>query len=188
MVTGITAQEDENLVPVIRIWNLDKTDKTTLGPICVRILAIQSGPRIVPLTAFSTPPTQSLSLLACALESGQVITYRGDLSRDRSTKTKVVFDAGEMITGLVFVEGKEVQAGGTAQLMKGGVLLIVTPTRVVACDTTKGDTITVLDSAVGCDNPLCIAPTPDEKGLVIGNRDGVYLYSAEGRGAVHKVE
>ena len=52
------------------------------------------------MTAFAV--LESLTQIAIGLENGIVLLLRGDLTRDRSIKSRVVHEGSESITGLGF--------------------------------------------------------------------------------------
>ncbi|KAG0185380.1 hypothetical protein DFQ28_009464 [Apophysomyces sp. BC1034] len=110
-----------------------------------------------------------MSQAAIGLANGVVILIRGDLSKDRTTKQKVIYEGGEPITGLGFREQT-----------KSTILFIVTTNSIMSYNTTaKQPTITTLDEQ-GCG--LGCAVMSDAQEMVVGRDEAIYLYDPTGRG------
>ena len=90
-------EDEEGINPTIKVWNLDKMDRNKL-PTCTRTIKVAAD-------AGTTSPVsviaalENLSQLAVGLANGVVVLYRGDISRDRFTKPKVVHRGQDPITG-----------------------------------------------------------------------------------------
>ncbi|KAI9491576.1 hypothetical protein BDB00DRAFT_766754 [Zychaea mexicana] len=110
-----------------------------------------------------------MSQLAVGLTSGVVIHVRGDLSKDRTVKQKVIFEGEEPITGLGFREQT-----------KSTILFIVTTGSIMSYNTTANKpTVTTLDEQ-GCD--LGCAVMSDVQEMVVGRDEAIYFYDSTGRG------
>ena len=81
----------------MKLWNLDKRDKSNVAPALVKMLPLQHGNRIFPVTALAI--LESMAQLAVGFENGIVILIRGDITRDRLTKQKVILEGSEEIRG-----------------------------------------------------------------------------------------
>ncbi|KAI8144964.1 hypothetical protein BJV82DRAFT_644062 [Fennellomyces sp. T-0311] len=110
-----------------------------------------------------------MSQLAVGLTSGVVIHVRGDLSKDRTVKQKVIYEGEEPITGLGFREQT-----------KSTILFIVTTDSIMSYNTTANKpTVTTLDEQ-GCD--LGCAVMSDVQEMVVGRDEAIYFYDSTGRG------
>ncbi|RKO86818.1 hypothetical protein BDK51DRAFT_22887 [Blyttiomyces helicus] len=112
-----------------------------------------------------------MSQVAVGLENGVVILVRGDLTRDRFTKSKVVYEGSESVSGLGFRE-----EGKTT------TLFIVTLARILTCSTSNKDVTQPLDDQ-GCDfGGAILTPQDTSQEMVIGRNEAVYFYGLDGRG------
>lgn len=68
---------------------------------------------------------ENMSQLAVGLANGAVILIRGDLSKDKAIKQKVIYEGEEPITGLGFREQT-----------KSTILFIVTTSNIMSYNTT----------------------------------------------------
>ncbi|KAK9766623.1 Vacuolar protein sorting-associated protein 11, variant 2 [Basidiobolus ranarum] len=165
----VTIGEDDTPAssPLIKIWDLDKHDKNKQDPLCVKTTKVSQGGNPFPVSKFAV--LESMSQIAIGLANGQVILIRGDISRDRYTKQKVVHECPEPITGLEFrEEGKTV------------VLFIVTTNQTISCNTTNKEVKLILDdhgAALGCST--LSEPNND---LIVGRDEAIYFYGPDGRG------
>ncbi|KAJ3414393.1 Vacuolar protein sorting-associated protein 11 [Chytridiales sp. JEL 0842] len=165
----VTIGDDEGGIPVLKVWNLDKMDKTTRAPVLTRATKIQHANKVFPVTAFAV--LQNMSQIAIGLENGIVMLIRGDISRDRSTKIKVVHEGSEPVTGLGFYEdGKNV------------ALYITTLAKVVLAYTSNKDSSVTLEEKGTEYNCAITTPSDQNQQLVVGRKEAVYFYGPDGRG------
>ncbi|KAI9033781.1 hypothetical protein CLU79DRAFT_725381 [Phycomyces nitens] len=164
---------DEDMVtntPVIKFWDLDILDRSkadVVTPTCLRAIKIQHGGKPYPVSTFAV--LENMSQVAVGLANGVVILIRGDLSKDRTTKQKVIYEGQEPITGLGFREQT-----------KSTLLFIVTTNSIMSYNTTaKVPTVTTLDEQ-GCG--LGCAVMSDAQEMVVGRDEAIYLYDPTGRG------
>ncbi|KAJ1554979.1 Vacuolar protein sorting-associated protein 11, partial [Cladochytrium tenue] len=122
----VAVGDDEGGIPVLKLWNLDKLDKESKVPSLIRSSKVQHNNKIFPVTALAV--LENMSQVAIGLENGVVLLIRGDISRDRFTKTKAVYESGEPVTGLGFYEDG-----------KSSLLYIVTLARILICNTSNKD-------------------------------------------------
>ena len=105
---------------------------------------------------------ENLSQLAIGLANGAVILYRGDISRDRFTKPKVVHKGQDPITGLGFRE-----------YGKSTYLYVITPTYVEVYGTAGPlfgkETHERLDD-IGCDLK-CVAVSEPDQDLIMARTE-----------------
>ncbi|RUS22924.1 hypothetical protein BC937DRAFT_94921 [Endogone sp. FLAS-F59071] len=169
----ITVGEDDPHAgtPVIKIWDLDRTESKTRGslptPACVRI-KVQHGGRPFPVTTFAV--LENLSQIAIGLANGVVILIRGDISRDRTTKQKIIHEGEEPVTGLGFREN-----------MKSVILFIVTTNKIMSYNTmSPKPNVTILDEQ-GC-GLGCAVMSDATSEMIVGRDEAIYFYDPTGRG------
>ncbi|KAJ3101070.1 Vacuolar protein sorting-associated protein 11 [Phlyctochytrium bullatum] len=171
----VTIGDDEAGIPVVKVWNLDKMDKTNRGPMLTRSTKVQHGNKIFPVTALAV--LDNMSQIAVGLENGVVLLIRGDISRDRFTKTKVIHESSELVTGLGFHED-----------VRSTSLYIVTLAKVLICPTSTKEITSTLEES-GADVG-CTVSTQQESGqhIVVGREEAVYFYGPDGRGPCFIIE
>ena len=92
-------------------------------PTLLRTIKIQHGGKTYPVTTFAI--LENMSQAAIGLANGVVILIRGNLSKDKTTKQKVIYEGEEPITGLGFREQT-----------KSTILFIVTTSNIMSYNTT----------------------------------------------------
>ncbi|KAJ3075472.1 Vacuolar protein sorting-associated protein 11 [Podochytrium sp. JEL0797] len=178
--------EDASGVPILKVWNLDKIDKTTKEPLLIRSITVQVNNRVFPVTALAA--TESLSQVAIGLENGVVLLARGDIANpDRVVKTKVLWEGESSVTGLGFKDVPASKTSGTST-----VLYISTMGVVVACNTSNGtgkEVVTKLDD-IGAEVGCAIVTPPNDacSAMVIARAEGIYFYDTNGRGSCFMIE
>ncbi|KAI8352515.1 hypothetical protein BD560DRAFT_408869 [Blakeslea trispora] len=170
----ITVGEEDTIsgIPVVKFWDLDAlkpmdgTDDIIV-PTLLQTIRIQHGGKTYPVSAIAV--LENMSQIAIGLANGVVISIRGDLSKDKTTKQKVIYEGQEPITGLGFREQT-----------KSTILFIVTTSSIMSYNTTAvKPTVTVLDEQ-GCG--LGCAVMNDQQEMVVGRDEAIYLYDPTGRG------
>lgn len=165
-------EDDEGINPTIKVWNLDKSDKNK-NPQCVRTIKISHENKAYTVSAFVV--LENLTQIAVGLVNGAVILYRGDISRDRSTKIKTIHKADYPITGLGFREhGKNVY------------LFVVTPNTVDVFSTAGREIRETLDNR-GCELGLSTMTDTDQD-VIVGKNEAVYFYNPDGPGPCFVLE
>ncbi|KAI5122199.1 hypothetical protein M0805_002688 [Coniferiporia weirii] len=179
----VTIGEEENTPsPLLKIWDLGKTDKKTGTPSLLRSVKIQHGSRPHPVSTLAL--SVSLSHLAIGLADGTVLLYRHlDQSLASSSalsalpKPRTLLEAPtEPITGLGFREPTE----ETPHLY----LFVATTGRVLCFQASGKGSATaprVVDevgAALGC--AVMDWRTHD---IVVARDEAIYLCGTEGRGA-----
>lgn len=172
-----TIGEDEpGCNPTIKVWNLAKKDKQGF-PTCVRISRAIPSYRAVPVSSLCVH--SSLTLMAVGFEDGSIMLYRGDLTRERKNKIRVLKDTNTAITGLAIkTTGKQ------------SYLFVVTTSSVFLYNITIKDkeTKSTLDS-MGCARKCSIlAESKQDSHFMIGRTEAVYCYTSDGRGPCYAVE
>ncbi|KAI9017630.1 hypothetical protein BC832DRAFT_40189 [Gaertneriomyces semiglobifer] len=157
---------------VLRVWNLDKMDKASGKPVLVKEVEVTVGGKVFPVTAVSM--LQNLTQIAVGLENGVVLLIRGG---ERSSKTKVLLEGSEMITGLAFYEnGKQT------------MLYVVTLVRILTVDTGNKDVQRTIDSQGAEVGTVAMMRADAGDELVVGRQEAVYFYALNGRGPCFIIE
>ncbi|XP_051174547.1 vacuolar protein sorting-associated protein 11 homolog [Leptopilina boulardi] len=172
-----TIGEDEpGCNPTIKVWNLAKKDKQGF-PTCVRISRAIPSYRAVPVSSLCVH--SSLTFMAVGFEDGSIMLYRGDLTRERKNKIRVLKDTNTSITGLAI------------KLMgKQNYLFVVTTSSVFLYNITIKDKEikSTLDS-MGCARKCSIlAESKQDSHFMIGRTEAIYCYTPDGRGPCYAVE
>ncbi|XP_047107852.1 vacuolar protein sorting-associated protein 11 homolog isoform X3 [Schistocerca piceifrons] len=173
----VTVGSDEpGINPVIKVWNLDKTDKQG-HPTCVRIS--RAIPNNKPENVTALCVHENLNLMAVGFNDGSVILYRGDITRERTNKTKVLKDGNATVTGLAFRT--------TSKLSH---LFVVTTNSLFLYNITVRDKEQkVLLDSMGCSKKCSVfADASQDSHFMISRNDAVYCYTPDGRGPCYAVE
>lgn len=173
----VTVGEDEpGINPVVKVWNLDKLDKQG-HPMCVRISRAIPHNKPTPATALSV--YDSLNLMAVGFSDGSILLYRGDVTRERTNKQKVLKDGNSSITGLAFRT--------TAKLT---YLFVATMNNVYLYNITMKDKEQKIHlDGMGCRRHCSVlAESVQDSHFMIGRNDAVYCYTPDGRGPCYAVE
>ncbi|KAL2740379.1 vacuolar protein sorting-associated protein 11 isoform X1 [Vespula squamosa] len=172
-----TIGEDEpGCNPTIKVWNLAKPDKQG-NPTCVRITRAIPSYRAVPATALCVHT--SLSLMAVGFGDGSIMLYRGNLTRERKNKIKVLKDTNISITGLAI-----------RSIGKQNHLFIATNNCVFLYNITLKDKEykSTLDN-MGCAKKCSVlAESMQDSHFMIGRNDAIYCYTTDGRGPCYAVQ
>ncbi|KAI9312216.1 hypothetical protein BX666DRAFT_1866701 [Dichotomocladium elegans] len=168
----ISVGEEDSGAPVVKFWDMDSAklgESETITPTCIRSIKIQHGAKPYPVTTIAV--LDNLSQLAIGLASGVVIHIRGDLSKDRTIKQKVIYEGEEPITGLGFREQT-----------KSTILFIVTTNSIMSYNTTanKPTVVSTTLDEQGCG--LGCAIMSDSQEMVVGRDEAIYFYDSTGRG------
>ncbi|KAI8878575.1 vacuolar protein sorting-associated protein 11 [Backusella circina FSU 941] len=159
-------------IPVVKFWDLDalkpiEGSDDIILPTLLRTIKIQHGGKTYPVSTLAV--LENLSQAAIGLANGVVILIRGDLSKDKTVKQKVIYEGEEPITGLGFREQT-----------KSTILFIVTTSNIMSYNTTAvKPSVTILDEQ-GCG--LGCAIMNDQQEMIVGRDEAIYLYDPTGRG------
>lgn len=173
----VTVGSDEpGINPIIKVWNLDKADKQG-HPTCVRIS--RAIPNNKPENVTALCVHENLNLMAVGFNDGSVILYRGDITRERTNKTKLLKDGNAAVTGLAFRT--------TSKLTH---LFVVTTSSLFLYNITVRDKEQkVLLDSMGCSRKCSVfADASQDSHFMIGRNDAVYCYTPDGRGPCYAVE
>lgn len=188
----ITAGADEPGVPVVKIWHQEKIVSTQDGrkPLCTRVIKGTAGSNPTPITSIAV--VESLAHLAIGFADGNVLFVRGDVTREKYSKQKLVKISDSPITGLAFCEVPG-QAQETRPQFLGGssfktVALFITTTKEIFSYiiSKEKETKINLELKFGA-SPRCSCVTrdpmrADQRLFVVGRKDAVYFYQTDERG------
>lgn len=93
--------------PLLKVWNIEKLDRNG-NPTCLRVTRLNSALTKSCNTQKAVSPSclcihEALNLIAIGFIDGSILLFRGDITRDRSSKTKLLKDSGNSpVTGLAF--------------------------------------------------------------------------------------
>ncbi|KAG0213127.1 hypothetical protein BGX28_004953 [Mortierella sp. GBA30] len=165
----VTVGEEDNAAQVIKLWDLDKPDRTKPGPTQVRSIIVSQTGSIFPVSALAV--LENLSQAAVGLANGTVILIYGDLLRKQTTAQKIVHQNDEPITGLGFKE-----------LQKGTLLYIATTAKVLLYNTFTRTTQTLDDQGGGLG---CAVMNESTQELAIARDEAIFFYGPDGRGPAY---
>ncbi|XP_017759291.1 PREDICTED: vacuolar protein sorting-associated protein 11 homolog [Eufriesea mexicana] len=169
-------EDEQGCNPTIKVWNVAKLDKQG-NPTCVCISRAIPSYRAVPATTLCVHT--SLTLMAVGFEDGSIMLYRGDLTRERKNKIKVLKDTNVTITGLAI-----------RSTAKQTYLFVATPNSVFLYNITIKDKEfkSPLDT-MGCARKCSVlAESMQDSHFMIGRNDAIYCYTPDGRGPCYAVE
>ncbi|KAK2167121.1 hypothetical protein LSH36_32g21058 [Paralvinella palmiformis] len=164
--------DDEGINPLIKVWNLDKIDRSG-QPLCSRIVRAVPGNRPTKVTCINAH--ENLNYMAVGFENGCILLFKGDITKERHSKSRILYESAYMITGIEF----KTHTSGKPVIMFVSTLKEVICFNLLPKDR---DVKTVLDQH-GC--PVHCSVMSDisqDNQFVIGRQDAVYFYQPDGRG------
>nr|XP_054754971.1 vacuolar protein sorting-associated protein 11 homolog isoform X1 [Lytechinus pictus] len=164
-------QDEAGINPVIKVWNLDKRDKSN-NPSCSRITRALPGSNVTAnVTAIAV--SENLNMMAIGFQDGTVTLFKGDVTRDRHSKSpKVVHKGRTQVTGLAF-----------RHTQRSNVLFVSTEDAIIACHIGTKDVRTETLDHHGCSSHCAVmSDATQDHQFVIGRNDAVYFYQPDGRG------
>jgi hypothetical protein len=169
----LTVGDDEDFCPLIRVWNLDKRDKQG-NPTCARAIKaaiFDHGVQTQNTAVMAICAHENMNIIAVGFKDGNVIILRGNITRDRQSRQRIVHEEqepGVYVTGLAF-----------RQLGNIPVLMIATNKAVYSCfikDDVKKNQI----GDFGCELNCCtLTDHTQEFKFVIGTPELVQFYTTD---------
>lgn len=175
----VTVGADEpGINPIIKIWNEDKVNAEGV-PHCSRVIRATTGPIPSPVTAIDVLDT--LMMMAVSFNDGNILLFRGDVTRDKSCKQKLLKCSSHPITGVAFRNNSHSQSSSRR------IILFVTSTKeILSYDvTTRDKEIRTELSEFGCDvRCSCLKNDPKQVDtlFIVGRKDAIYFYQSDERG------
>uniref|UniRef100_A0A673T2R1 Vacuolar protein sorting-associated protein 11 homolog n=1 Tax=Suricata suricatta TaxID=37032 RepID=A0A673T2R1_SURSU len=167
-ILASVGEDEEGINPLVKIWNLEKRDGGS--PLCTRIFPAIPGTE--PTVVSCLTVHENLNFMAIGFTDGSVTLNKGDITRDRHSKTQILHKGNYPVTGLAFR-----QAGKTTHLF------VVTTENVQSYAVSGKDCPRVELDTHGC-GLRCSAlsdPSQDLQFIVAGD-ECVYLYQPDERG------
>lgn len=97
----------DSAAPLIKVWDLDKTDKETGHPLCTRISRALPAGRAGVGTVACIVVHEGLQHLALGFMDGTIVLFRGDVTKDRHSKPKVRRNSAFPRVGQIFIFDRE---------------------------------------------------------------------------------
>ncbi|XP_017782805.1 PREDICTED: vacuolar protein sorting-associated protein 11 homolog [Nicrophorus vespilloides] len=173
----ITIGEDEQGVnPLIKVWDTGRPDKSG-SPYCTRITRAIPNNRAVQVSALCVH--DNMQMMAVGFVDGSLILYRGDISRDRGSRQKILREASSTVTGLAFKT--------TANAV---YLFVSTENSIYVYNVTYKDKeiMSTLDN-IGCRrNCSVITESVQETQFMVARDDAIYCYNSDGRGPCYAAD
>ncbi|XP_075046673.1 vacuolar protein sorting-associated protein 11 homolog isoform X2 [Mixophyes fleayi] len=91
-------EDEEGVNPVVKVWNLEKRDGG--NPLCTRIFPAIPGNK--PTVVSCITVHENLNFMAIGFADGSVVLTKGDITRDRHSKTQILQEGSYPITGMAF--------------------------------------------------------------------------------------
>lgn len=185
--------DEEVQCPLLKVWNLDKSDRNK-NPVCLRVIKIQYSGEINSVSAFAV--ASDLSHTAIGLSNGIVILIKGDISRDRFTRQRVLHEELRNqgpITGLALrdlsIDGplyNSLSLGYPVPTQDCQFLFITTDHCTSGYLLSPQKDCREFSDDQGC--KLDCAVLNQNRDLVMVRPEGIYVYSCEGRGPCYSLE
>ncbi|KAK5641973.1 hypothetical protein RI129_010520 [Pyrocoelia pectoralis] len=172
----ITIGEDEAGVnPIIKVWNTNRNKHGV--PHCCRISRAIPGNKPVAATALCVH--EGLQVMAVGFVDGSLVLYRGDVTRDRGSKQKLLRDVSSTVTGLAF-------KSTTSTIL----LFVGTESSVCVFNVTHKDREQKCNlDTIGCGKKCSVlAESIQESHFMVARNDAIYCYTSDGRGPCFAVE
>ncbi|XP_038609321.1 vacuolar protein sorting-associated protein 11 homolog isoform X3 [Tachyglossus aculeatus] len=167
-ILASVGEDEEGINPLVKVWNLEKRDGG--NPLCTRILPAIPGNK--PTVVSCLTVHENLNFMAIGFTDGSVTLTKGDITRDRHSKTQALHAGSYPVTGLAFR-----QAG------KATHLFVVTTENVQSYPLSGKEYPRLELDPHGC-GLRCSAlsdPAQDLQFIVAGD-ECVYLYQPDERG------
>ncbi|XP_044312298.1 vacuolar protein sorting-associated protein 11 homolog isoform X2 [Varanus komodoensis] len=167
-ILASVGEDEEGINPLVKVWNLEKRDGG--NPLCTRIFPAIPGNK--PTVVSCLTVHENLNFMAIGFADGSVVLTKGDITRDRHSKTQILHEGSYPVTGLAFR-----QSGKTTHLF-------VATTENIQCYTlsVKDYPQLKLDTrGCGLQCSTLSDPSQDLQFIVAGD-ECVYLYQPDERG------
>ncbi|KAM3830816.1 vacuolar protein sorting-associated protein 11 homolog [Vipera latastei] len=161
-------EEEEGINPLVKVWNLEKRDGGT--PQCTRIFPAIPGNKLTLVSCLTVH--ENLNFMAIGFVDGSVVLIKGDITRDRHSKTQVLQEGGHPVTGLVFRQSSKTTH------------LFVATTEKIQCYTLSVKDCPLLELDMrGCGLRCSTLSDPSQDlQFIVAGDECVYLYQPDERG------
>ncbi|XP_036179946.1 vacuolar protein sorting-associated protein 11 homolog isoform X3 [Myotis myotis] len=97
-ILASVGEDEQGINPLVKIWNLEKRDGG--NPLCTRIFPAIPGTE--PTVVSCLTVHENLNFMAIGFTDGSVTLNKGDITRDRHSKTQILHKGNYPVTGLAF--------------------------------------------------------------------------------------
>ncbi|XP_030077168.1 vacuolar protein sorting-associated protein 11 homolog [Microcaecilia unicolor] len=161
-------EDEEGINPLVKVWNLEKRDGG--NPLCTRIFPAIPGNK--PTVVSCLTVHENLNFMAIGFTDGSVVLTKGDITRDRHSKTHILQEGNYPVTGLAFR-----QAG------KSTHLFVVTTENVQSYELSQKDYPRIDLDMHGCGLRCSALSDPSQDAqFIVARNECVYLYQPDERG------
>ncbi|XP_074929670.1 vacuolar protein sorting-associated protein 11 homolog [Chelonoidis abingdonii] len=95
-ILASVGEDEEGINPLVKVWNLEKRDGG--NPLCTRIFPAIPGNK--PTVVSCLTVHENLNFMAIGFADGSVVLTKGDITRDRHSKTQILHEGNYPVTGL----------------------------------------------------------------------------------------
>lgn len=170
----VSVGDDHLSGPVLKVWNLDKTDRDTDGFLNVLSKDVFEGLSLSRCPATCVTASEGLSLIAVGLQSGHVVLVQGDVQHNKASSRVLNCSPSFPIVAM-----------GMHTINSESWFLVATASRVLSFQNLRQDSMEVLDEQ-GCSGGT--ATFTDEHELIVGRQEALYCFNRDGRGATYAFE
>ncbi|XP_077448668.1 vacuolar protein sorting-associated protein 11 homolog isoform X1 [Stigmatopora argus] len=161
-------QDEHGINPLVKVWNLDKRDSGS--PLCTRIFPAIPGNKPTEVSCLSVH--ENLNFMAIGFTDGSVVLTKGDITRDRHSKTLTLHEGTIPVTGLAF-----------RQVAKVTHLYVATLEKVYCYSLSLKEYPKVELDTHGCALHCSSLTDPSQDSqFVVAGDECVYLYQPDERG------
>ncbi|KAH0623394.1 hypothetical protein JD844_031667 [Phrynosoma platyrhinos] len=167
-ILASVGEDEEGINPLVKVWNLEKRDGG--NPLCTRIFPAIPGNK--PTVVSCLTVHENLNFMAIGFADGSVVLTKGDITRDRHSKTQILHEGSYPVTGLAFR-----QSGKTTHLF-------VATTENIQCYTLSVKDYPQLElDTRGCGLRCSTLSDPSQDlQFIVAGDECVYLYQPDERG------
>ncbi|KAM3600652.1 uncharacterized protein V6R79_000323 [Siganus canaliculatus] len=152
----------------VKVWNLDKRDSG--NPLCTRIFPAIPGNKPTEVSCLSVH--ENLNFMAIGFTDGSVILTKGDITRDRHSKTLTLHEGTSPVTGLAF-----------RQVAKITHLFVATLEKVYCYTMSVKEYPKIELDTHGCAlHCSSLADPSQDSQFIVAGDECVYLYQPDERG------
>ncbi|XKL60972.1 hypothetical protein PGB90_008029 [Kerria lacca] len=174
----VTIGEDEiGSDPLVKIWDVEKRDRQG-NPVCLK--SFRTSPTNKPIPASSLCISDSSNLMAIGFVNGAIILYRGNITRDRVLKQKLLRNESDPITGLAFKitsKRSHLFVATTGSILQYNIT-VKDKEEEILLDPDKG-------CAIGCS---VLADTIQDFPFMVAKSNAIYCYTVDGKGPCYAVD
>ncbi|XP_065425259.1 vacuolar protein sorting-associated protein 11 homolog isoform X3 [Chrysemys picta bellii] len=167
-ILASVGEDEEGINPLVKVWNLEKRDGG--NPLCTRIFPAIPGNKPTVVTCLTVH--ENLNFMAIGFADGSVVLTKGDITRDRHSKTQILHEGNYPVTGLAFRQSGKITH-----------LFVVTTENIQSYMLSVKDYPRLELDTHGCGLRCSTLsdPSQDLQFIVAGN-ECVYLYQPDERG------